>query len=285
MSDDVLFIAVGSAGTLFGLWRVMTGRLAPRTMVQVLVVVGAGLSGALLVGGAASVADGNGFLDHRADLGATVLLFVVMGMPLWGLLDERLLARVSELGIASIGVAAAYQVADHAGEPAALAVAVASVVVGVIVARSDAGVVRLFGYGWFLAAAVVLAIAEADGALGPVTDEIVEVSIAPTFAAFAVLVWLSFHGVFATKFALVAFTCIRRKGRGLAYDFANRVVVPAQTPLAVGAAVLAVESGLLLSDHLTDWASNDVLVAVMVFALPLVERLATSAVKGPDDDR
>ena len=282
MSDDVLFIAVASAGVLFGLWRVAAYRLPSSRMMQLLVTVGIVLVGALALDGIDAVSEGRGFLDHRADLGAGVLLFVVMSVPLWGLFDERVLARVSALGIASIGLAAAYQLADRIGEAGAGIATITSLAAAVAVARSSAGSVRLFGYGWFLAATVGLAIAEADGALGPVTEEIVNVSAGPTFAAFAVLIWLSFHGAFAAKFALIVFTCTRAKGRELAFDFADRMIVPATTPIAVGAVVLGVEVALLASDHIVDWASNDVLVALMVFALPIVERLAAPLVTRPD---
>lgn len=284
MSDDVVFVAVASAGTLFGLWRVMAGRLAYRTALQVLIIIGIGLAGSLTVGGVQSLAEGGGFLDHRADLAAGILLLVVMGMPLWGLFDERILARVSELGAASVGFATAYQLADRVGEAVAVGVALASVVIAVFVARSGRGMVRIVGYGWFLGCTVVLAVIEADGALDPVVNEIVDVRVGPTFAAFAVLLWLSFHGVFASKYALVVFSCVSATGRRLAFDFADRLIVPGGTSLATGAIVLGAEGALLLSDHLADWASNDVLVAVMIFALPIVEGLAASRFdRGPAD--
>lgn len=275
MSDDVLFIAAGSAGALFGLWRIVSGRIPERDALGLLALIGAALLGGLVYDGVTSISAGGSFLDHRADTGAFVLLGIVMIMPLWGFFDERILARVSEVGVASIGLTTAYQLTDRTGSVVAVAVVFASIVLAFQLVRSNhRGLLRLFAYGWFLTGAVVLAIVEADGALDPLGSEITDVAAGPIFAAFAALLWLSFHGVFAAKFSLIAFTTHRRRGRYLALDFADRVVVRANTSVATSAALLGVEGSLLLSDHLTDWASNDVLVAIMIFAMPVAERLS-----------
>ncbi len=242
MSDDVLFIAAGSAGALFGLWRVVSGRIPERDALGLLGLIGAALLGGLIYDGITSIADGGAFLDHRADSGAFVLLGVVMTLPLWGFFDERILARVSEIGVASIGLTTACQLADHSGAAVAVLVVVGSVLLSLAVARSpESGVLRLFAYGWFLAGAVVLAIVEASEVLDPLRSEITDVSAGPTFAAFAALLWLSFHGVFAAKFSLIVFTCHRRRGRGLAFDFAERVVARSHTRLIPAVALLGLE--------------------------------------------
>ncbi len=278
MSDDVLFVAVGSAGALFGLWRVVAGRLAGSTGNRLLGVVAIGLVGSLLWGGVQSVVDGGGFLDHRADVAAGALLFVVMALPLWGLFDERILARVGEVGIASVGLAAGYRLADRVGPAIGLTIAVASILVAALGAGAPGGGLRrLIGYAWFLAGAVVLAITEAEGALDPLVEDVIEVRPGAVFAAFGALVWLAFHGAFAAKFVLIAFTCVRRRGRELAYAFSDRVVLPAHTSVPIAAALLAFEGAVLLSDHVSDWADDTVVVAVVIFALPLVERLAARA--------
>ncbi len=283
MSDDVLFVAAGSAGTLFGLWRLMAGRLPAHVWSRVLAVVGLVLFGSLAVGGVQSVLDGGGFADHRADLGAGALLLVVMGMPLWGFVDERLLARVGEVSVASVGLAAGYQVAEEVDRSAGLVIATLSLAVAWSTARSVRGGWRLAGYGWFLAATVVLAVVEADGSLEPLTSEIVEVEPGPVFAGFAAMLWLSFHAVFATKFVLILATCARREGRALATRFAERVVV--RRAHGSGAVVLlAVEAAVLVSDAAYDWANNLVVVAVVIFALPLAEEAWVSR-PSPDGSR
>ena len=283
MSDDVLFMVAASVGTIFGLWRVMVGRLRVRTWSRILGVLSVGLLGSLVVGGVQSVIDGGGFLDHRADLAAGLLLLVVMGMPLWGLVDERILARIGELGIASVGLAAGYQAADSIDRLLGVTVAVLSLALAFGVARSGPGW-RLAGYGRFLAATVVLAVLEADGALEPLTSEIVDVDAPEVFAGFAAVIWLSFHAVFATKFVLIVATCVRPKGRSLALGFAQRVVTPGPSSIVTATGLLGLEAMVLASDIAFDWANNIVVVAVVIFVLPLAERLAFSS-PTPDASR
>lgn len=283
MGDDVIFVAAGSAGAMLGLWRVVGNRLGTRGTVG---LIGLGLSatiGALVLGGLSNVGDPGGFFDHRADLGATVLLFIVMVLPLWGLFDEAVLARVGEVGVASMGFAVAYRVAPDIGESSAITIAALSVVfVPLLRGPKGDGGHRLLAYGWFLAGAVVLAAVELGDAVEPLTtDSNSDLGVGTTFVSFAALVWLAFHGLFAAKYLLIVFTCHRRRGRTLAVDFAHRVIVSGSSSLAGMALVLGIEAILLITDHSVDWASDTVITAVVVLLMPNLDRIGSSSSDEP----
>ena len=275
MSDDVVFLLAGGFGALFGLWRVVDGALARTSVFRLIGIAGAALVGAILFDGFGALSDGRDFFDHYSDFGILVLLFIVMVVPLWGLFDERILARTGEVGIVVLGFTAAAQLASSGGWVPALGVALISVGLATVLLRKRVGdLTRLVAYGWFLLCVVLLAVLAGDNALALINDDIVEVSAAPTFAAFAALMWLAFHSVFASKFVLIALTCVRTRGRRLAYDFGARMVVPSTTSRLASAAAVGVVAVLLGSDLLVGWAPDGVLVAVVIFTFPLVEATA-----------
>lgn len=272
MSDDVLFLLTGGFGALFGLWRVVDGALARTSVHRLIGIAVAALVGAILVDGFGALSDGRGFFDHYSDFGILVLLFIVMVVPLWGLFDERILARTGEVGIVVLGLTAAARLASSGGWTTAGAVALVSIGLAAILLRNRAGdVTRLVAYGWFLLCVVLLAVLEGDNAVALINDDIVEVAAAPTFAAFAALMWLAFHSVFASKFVLIALTCVRARGRPLAYDFGARMVVPSTTSRLASAIAVGSVVVLLGSDLVFDWAVDGVLVAAVIFLFPVVE--------------
>ncbi len=274
MGDDVVFVAVGCAGALLGLWRVVWRRLSLRDTIVLMAVGGSASIGALVVGGLGNIGEPGGFFDHRADLGATVLLVMVMLVPVWGLLDEAVLTRVGDLGIVSMGFAVAYRTAPDIGDRPALLIAGMSILFVPALARTtDAKNTRLKAYGWFLTGAVVLAAVELGEVVEPLTStDSAANGVTETFVAFAALVWLAFHGFFAAKYVLILFTCHRHRGRELARAFARRVVVPASVSRPVMLATLTAEAAILYSDHRWDWASDTVVTALVVLAIPSLDR-------------
>ncbi|MCP5028077.1 MAG: hypothetical protein GY929_17515 [Actinomycetia bacterium] len=274
MSDDVVFLLAGGIGTMLGLWQVVNPRYRADQVGRLLAVVGALLVGALLWDSVKSVARGQGFLDHRADSGAFVLLGLVMILPIWGLFDERLLARVSGLAVVSIGLAVAHRTVDDIGEAPALALAVGSISF-LWLLRNPSGIARMAGYGWFLAAATVLAGVEMNALSGPLGEIGSDYpSLGSTVLALAALTWLTFHGWFAVKYLLIVITCVRRAGRDLAVAFSERVVHPMGAGPGLAAGIVGVETGLLLMDHQWDWASDRVITAVLVLVIPVIEQFA-----------
>jgi len=263
---------------MFGLWRVVAGGLASATVVRLLAIAGSALVGAIVLDGVGALVDGRNFFDHYSDSGIIVLLFIMMVLPLWGLFDERLLSQVGELGIAVLGLTAAAQVADRGAWVAAAGVAVGSTVVAALVFFRRGGVAMpVIGYGCFLINTVVLAVLEGDHALALLNDDVVEVEVVSTLMGFAALMWLAFHSVFASKFVLIALTCLRVRGRQLACEFGARMVTPsAASPM--GALGVVVASSILLgTDLVFDWASDGLLVAAMIFVLPIIEATADRA--------
>ncbi len=272
MSDDVIFLLAGGFGALFGLWRVLDGALARRSVVRLLSVGGLALVGAVIADGLIALGEGRTFFDHYSDFGILVLLFIVMVLPLWGLFDERILAQVGEFGVAVLGITAAARMADRAGWAPAGALAVASLGIALLLLRGQASdMLRLAAYGWFLLCTVLLAVLEGDNAIALIDDDIVEVSAVPTFAAFAALMWLAFHSVFASKFVLIALTCLRKDGRALAYEFGSRLIVPSTVSPIAGTAAVGAVALLLFSDVAFDWAPDAVLVAAVIFVFPIFE--------------
>lgn len=272
MSDDVIFLLAGGFGALFGLWRVVAGALARRSVFRLIAIGSAALVGAILADGFRALADGRDFFDHYSDFGILVLLFIVMVVPLWGLFDERILARTGEVGIAVLGITAAARLASSDAWTPAATVAALSVGLAVLLLRTRASdAVRLFAYGWFLLCVVLLAVLEGDNAIALINDDIVEVSAAPTFAAFAALMWLAFHAAFAAKFVVIALSCVTARGRELAYDFGARMVVESTASPRAGAVAVGVVAVILGSDVVFDWAPGSVLVAAAIFTFPIVE--------------
>jgi len=272
VSDDVIFLLAGGFGALFGLWRVIDGALTRTSVLRLIGIASAALVGAVLVDGLGAVSDGRDFFDHYSDFGILVLLFIVMVLPLWGLFDERILARTGEVGIVVLGLTAAARLASDGEWVPAAAVALTSIGLAAILLRNLASdVARLVAYGWFLLCVVLLAVLEGDNALALINDEVVEVSAVPTFAAFAALMWLAFHSVFASKFVLIALTCVRARGRRLALDFGARMIVPSTTSTLASAAAVGAVAVLLGSDVLFDWAPDAMLVAAVIFFFPVFE--------------
>ncbi len=174
----------------------------------------------------------------------------------------------------SMGFAVAYRTAPDIGDRPAIAIAIASLLFLPALARTtDERNTRLKAYGWFLTGAVILAIIELGEVIDPLTSsDSGSVGVVETFVAFAALMWLAFHGFFAAKYVLIIFTCHRRRGRELARSFGRRVVVPAASPWPVMLAALAAEAGLLYSDHRWDWGSDTVVSALVVLAIPSLDR-------------
>lgn len=278
VSEDVIFLLAGGTGATFGLWRVVAGGLATGSVLRLVGVAVTALVAAVTFDGVRALIDGRNFFDHYSDLGILVLLFLVMVVPLWGLFDDRLLAHVSEFGIAVLGVTAASFVADDVGWAAAAAVGAASVLVTLLVIRHQQNeMVRFAGYGWFLVCTVLLAVLEGGDAIALLTEDVVDVSPVPTFTAFAALVWLLFHAVFAAKVLLIAVACVSDRGRDLATALGTRLIVPSQLSAIAGLAAVGVTAVILCSDVLFDWAPDAMLVAAVIFAFPVIEAAADRA--------